>query len=270
MEFNSATPTNNFQQPQVPQDPDRPGTVDTQSQVSQRKRPILWILLLILAVGLVAIGYYFLVLRKQPEEQSPPASQPTVYSQEELSRLLTNLLAMDDFNLEEEMDGDFQGCRMVGSYVGRKKGDNQYALNVSQYADEEAIGFCGPVSVIPTYTETYWTGEDIYYRHYEDKDFEKLEAGSNIAVALKPRGRLEEFFPDLITFLSSEDKGQTVEVKATLEQQELSGNFTFVIDKTEGKILSFSYEVDFKEGGTVVGEMTITSPAEAITLPPNI
>lgn len=288
MESGTTPPINNMdqsgtpvapvlQQPQVPQGPDQVSTAPTQFQSNRRKKPILLLLLLVLILGVILIGYYFLVAKKQPGEESPLAPQPAVSSQEDLDRLLANLLEMDDFNFEEETEGDFQGCRMVGTSVGRKKGDNQYVLGVSQYADKEAIGFCGPTNIIPFYEEAYWVGEDIYYRYYEDKDFKKFEAGSNIAVPPTVRARLEEFYPDSIRFLSSEDKGQTVEVKAALEHGEMSGNLTFVIGKTEDRILGFSYTMEFAEGGevlpsggTVFGEVTITSPAEPITLPSNI
>ncbi|PIP23559.1 MAG: hypothetical protein COX36_02585, partial [Candidatus Nealsonbacteria bacterium CG23_combo_of_CG06-09_8_20_14_all_38_19] len=198
------------------------------------------------------------------------------FSQEDLSKLLNNLVKAGDLEIREEMSGsgDSLDCSTIKTYVGRIKGGKEYALDQLQFVDKGSSVNCRMQGFIETYFETYWIGDEIYNRQYKDKNFEKISSNSQIYKATNPKEYLRSLFSDQQTLVlnSVDDKGETLEIKANGGDKKfygeiLSVDFNFIIDKAEGKISGFTYTLADKDNNTTKASVVLASPAPSIILP---
>jgi len=200
---------------------------------------------------------------------------PFSFSQQDLIDTIENLLESDELELKEEGRGDdVSGCSLVGKFIGKIKDGNQYSLGESNYADAMAEGFCKEQSMLGVYSETYWIGNEVFSRQYKDKELEQIFPDSMIAIGFKPREYLQYFFsnPQKFIVISAEGNESIIEVKTSIEEKEVlgekvSGDFRFIINKTDKKIINFSYSLKDSESNTSNGEATITYSTPQIKLP---
>lgn len=206
--------------------------------------------------------------------ETVPSPAPFDFSDADLKKAIEASLKLTDLEISEKSVGDVSGCKMNGSYLGREKGGNYYGRNENTYADGQAAVKCQSLSLLETFSETFWIKTEIYNRQYKDKSFSKLAAGSNEAKAQKVPDYLQFYFSDTgkIKMISSTISGDNIKVTAALSRADLTGQFVFTLSKSANKILGFSFDLTSKIEGAAVtaavtGSVSLTVPSAAINVP---
>ena len=205
--------------------------------------------------------------------ETVPSSGP-VFSEADLKKAIDASLKLTDLEISEKSVGNISGCKMNGSYLGRIKGGNYYGRSENTYTGGEAAIKCQSLSLLETFSETFWIGTQIYNRNLKDKSFSKVAAGSSETKAQKVPDYLKFYFADAAKFkiISSIISGENIKVTTTLSRTDLQGQFVFILSQTTNKIIGFSFDLTSRiEGATVTaaisGDASFTTPSAAINTP---
>lgn len=133
-------------------------------------------------------------------------------------------------------------CRGKGEVQGIIQENNRYIKSDGQFT-AETFQTC-PIDLKEAFFETYWIGEQIYYRQYKDRNFSEKKTGESVAVGDEPAEYLRQILPTIgtIQLVESGEPPNTVKMTA-INGLGVSSNYTIYFDEL-ATIKSIEYQTE--------------------------
>ena len=216
------------------------------------------------------VAYWYIQKSKLPLPEKTSHLQPAniKITTAGLEKIFAELLDATDFEVQDTAKTMYRDCTMQGTYKGIHKFDKSYIQQESRYQDEIAKEKCNEHSLIAAYFETYWIGENVYYRQYKDKKLTKLVGNEVVAMGAKPKEYLKQIFEQIkiVKINKIESFADYIQTSATVKVREFNGEFIVDIDKASTKIMKVAYMLS-SPNASATGQLNLTYPAAEITLP---